>query len=161
MMKHPKCSRSLRHQPERKSAKTSLQRQNYECQGPQRTTFQATYRSVFFTMPNAICKPTAGSQRLPLSHRGYVPKSSGYLKLQTASGLKHHVFPYQWTGSTYTMDTLDQSMISVLVRMVQGFIMLLWMACNLERLRTVLFHLIFLDPSWPQVTETSESKTVG
>ena len=47
----------------------------------------------------------------------------------------------------HTMDTLDKSMISILVRMVQGFIMLLRMACNLERLRTILFPLIFLDPS--------------
>ena len=74
MMKHPKCSPSLRHQPERKNTKTSLQRQNYECQGLHLTTFQATYRSVFVTMPKTICKPTAGSQWLPLSHRGYVPK---------------------------------------------------------------------------------------
>ena len=74
----------------------------------------------------------------PLAIGDMSPKSSGYLKLQTASGLKHHVFPYQQTGSTHTMDTLDKSMISVPVRMAQGFIMLLQMACNSE-LRIVYF----------------------
>lgn len=54
--------------------------------------FPGHLQICFLHDADTICKPTAGSQRLPLNHRGYVPKSSGYLKLQTASGLKHHVF---------------------------------------------------------------------
>lgn len=64
------------------------------------------------------------------------------------------------------MDRLDKGMIHVLDRMEQGGVRFYHVTQNSTRFKTYelfisrIFHLTFLDHSWLQVTETTETETI-